>query len=303
MPVKHITEAESTRARSTNYPNPFFDLANNYIPKNIKTLFKFCRSFFYTNGFLRNVITKLTEYPITDLLYSTTIDEATRDLYDQALHRKLKIKSLLIEIGLDYYTYGNAFVSTHIKSKRFIKYPDGQMIPIDQATIKVKNFEFYASKQGVSDVKVEVVDEPIKSIDNFKLLRWAPENIDIDYSPITGDSIYYYTIPSKIKAGIAAGNIAILRDIPLVFLDSLRQKKRIILDENNLFHFKRPTLAEDDMGWGKPLILPALKDIYYLQTLKRGNEAISNEHIIPKKAIYPANTTTLDPYTQMNLGK
>tara|TARA_Y100000592_G_scaffold27891_1_gene44386 strand:+ start:5337 stop:7217 length:1881 start_codon:yes stop_codon:yes gene_type:complete len=304
MPVKPITDTDMVGLSGSKYPNPFFDLANNYLPKNIKTLFKFCRSFFYTNGFLRNVVTKLTEYPITDILYDSTVDKATKELYDKALHEKLNIKSFLIEVGLDYYTYGNAFVSTMLKSKRFVKFPGGDMLPIEDVDIKVKNFQFFAKEpKGMSEVQVKIHDEPIKTVDNLKFLRWAPENIDIDYNPITGTSIYYYTIPAKIKSGIVSGNKAILKDMPLVFLESLKKKKKIVLDEKNLFHFKRPTLAEDDMGWGKPLILPALKEIYYLQTLKRGNEAISNEHIVPKKAIYPANTTTLDPYTQMNLGK
>ena len=114
---------------------------------------------------------------------------------------------------------------------------------------------------------------------------------------------YYYSIPASVKSKILKGNKHILSTIPEIFLTSLKNKKKIKIDKDNFYHFKRPTLAEESMGWGKPIILPALKTIHYLQTLKRGNEAIANEHIIPKKAIYPANTTTLDPYTQMNLGK
>ena len=63
MPVKPYQDFEMISDVNTKrkYPNPFFDLASNYLPKNIKTLFKYCRNFFYTNGFIRNVVTKLTE--------------------------------------------------------------------------------------------------------------------------------------------------------------------------------------------------------------------------------------------------
>ena len=47
------TKASSSSKDPKTYPNPFFDLANNFIPTNIKTLFKFCKSFYYTNSFLR----------------------------------------------------------------------------------------------------------------------------------------------------------------------------------------------------------------------------------------------------------
>ena len=56
MPVKPYSNFELSNAgnKARRYPNPFFDLASNYLPKNVKTLFKYFRNFFYTNGFIRN---------------------------------------------------------------------------------------------------------------------------------------------------------------------------------------------------------------------------------------------------------
>lgn len=302
------TKASSSTKSAKSYPNPFFDLANNFIPSDIKTLFKFCKSFYYTNSFLRNVVTKLTEYPITEILYDQPISEDWKDKLDDILHKQIKLKSFLIELGLDYFTYGNAFITASMKPKRFLKcgicgYED----LLENTKFKLKKYKFFGDcnnkKCGAKDVPMAPLDKPINSFKNFKLHRWSPENIDIEYNSITGTTAYYYSMPANVKKQITSGNKTVLKDIPLVFLDSLRESKKIEISSENLFHFKYPTLAEEDMGWGKPLILPALKDIYYLQTLKRGNEAIANEHIVPKKAIFPANTTTLDPYTQMNLGK
>ena len=306
MPVRSLTDADLDNVQTRKYPNPYFDLANNYIPKNIKTLFKFCKAYFYTNGFLRNVVTKLTEYPITDLLYGTIAPE-TKEKYDEALHEKLNIRKFLIEIGLDYFTFGNAFVSFNLAFKRFLKCTAcGAVHTLDDVDFKLKNFEFelvVCPKCGGHSIKATVEDEEIKSIDNFNLVKWDPVNLDIDYNPLTGRSTYYYNIPNKVRTSILAGNKKVIREVPKVFLEAIKKKKKIELNAENIFHFKRPTLAEDDMGWGKPIILPALKELYYLQTLRRGNEAIANEHIVPKKAIFPANTTTMDPFTQMNLGK
>jgi hypothetical protein len=309
MPVVPATETliDSRGATRTAklYPNPFFDLANNYIPSNIKTLFKFCKSFYYTNSFLRNVVTKLTEYPITDILYDEAIGEHWQNRLDNILHKQIKIKSFLIEIGLDYFTYGNAFISASMKPKRFLKCSScGHQELIDNVKFKLKKYNFVGicKECGAQEIPMIAIDEEISSVKNFRLHRWSPENIDIEYNSITGTSSYFYSIPARVRKQISTGNVTVLRDIPLVFLESLRTRKKIEISSENLYHFKYPTLAEEDMGWGKPIVLPALKDIYYLQTLKRGNEAIANEHIIPKKSVFPANTTTLDPYTQMNLG-
>jgi len=302
------TKASSSTKSAKSYPNPFFDLANNFIPSDIKTLFKFCKSFYYTNSFLRNVVTKLTEYPITEILYDQPIAEDWKDKLDDILHKQIKLKSFLIELGLDYFTYGNAFITASMKPKRFLKCGIcGHEDLLENTKFKLKKYKFFGDcnnkKCGSKDVPMAPLDVPVTSFKNFRLHRWSPENIDIEYNSITGTTAYYYTMPANVKKQITSGNKTVLKDIPLVFLDSLRESKKIEISSENLFHFKYPTLAEEDMGWGKPLILPALKDIYYLQTLKRGNEAIANEHIVPKKAIFPANTTTLDPYTQMNLGK
>lgn len=309
MPIRPLTDTDiSSTNRGRKYPNPFFDLANDFIPKNIKTLFKYCRTFFYTNGFLHNVITKLTEYPITELLFMGDLDSETKRKYLELLHRYIKIKSFLIEIGLDYFTYGNSFISFNLKFKRFLVCPLCKTEhQIEHVKYKLKRYEFVGECPnpdcGAQGQIMKINDVYIKSVKNFNLIKWAPENIDIEYNPLSGTSNYYYSMPAKIKNLINAGHKKTLQEVPEIFLQALKQKKKIELDPDNLYHFKRPTLAEDDMGWGKPLILPALKEIYYLQTLRRGNEAIAQEHIVPKKSIFPANTTTLDPYTQMNLGK
>jgi hypothetical protein len=307
MPVTPSTERfTSESSRSNTYPNPFFDLANSYIPKNIKTLFKFCREYYYTSGWLKNVVSKMSTYPVTDILFDTTIDPEVKKAYSRVLNEKLKIKSFLIEIGLDYYTYGNTFISVFIIPKRFLKCTKcGQTHDFKAVKHKLKwqNLEFYGAcpNCGTTHSKFLVEDSSIKSIENFRLLRISPENVDVEYNPITGTSTYYYTIPEKLKAQIIKGNLTVLETIPLEFITSLQKKRKIELDNSNLYHLKYPSLAEEDMGFGKPMILPALKEIYYLAILRKANEAIANEHIIPKKTISPANTVTIDPITGMNL--
>lgn len=307
MPVDPYSRQKYESLSSSSdkkYPNPFFDLASNHIPSDIKTLFKYCHAFFHTDPFLSNVIKKLTEYPITDILYDSSIETNIRKKYDILLHDKLKISTFLIEIGLDYHTYGNSFISIFMKKKRYLVNPEtGERVPVDKADYKFDKLKFKIKTSNGMYTECAVEDEPINSIESLRLLRWNPENIDIDYNPITGESTYYYSIPNDIKKKIITGSKVIIETIPQIFINAVREKKRVILDNKTFYHFKRPGLAESDMGWGKPIIMPALKKIYYLQILQRGNEAIAHEHIVPKKAISPANTATLDPLTQLNLPK
>jgi len=307
MPVDPYTAAkfDSSGPNNNRYPNPFFDLANNSLPSNIKTLFKYCYAFFHTDPFLSNVIRKLTEYPITPLLYESSIEEVTRKKYDLILFEKLKIKRLLIEAGLDYNTYGNCFLSIFTKFKRYlVNTKTGRKYPIESVAYKFKNFKFFYNDPELGEeVECFIEDEPINSIEALKIVRWNPENIDIDYDPINGESRYFYSIPGQTSKKILMGDKHALRNTPAVFIEAIKKKQKVELDNKTFYHFKRPGLSESDMGWGKPIVLAAIKKIYYLQILQKGNEAIAHEHIVPKKSIAPANTGAIDPLSQMNLPK
>ncbi len=227
MPVKPLTDADLIGGGQTKkYPNPFFDLAKNFIPKNIKTLFSYCRTFFYTNSFLRNVITKLTEYPITEIIIDSTETQVKKDKWRDILLHKVKLKPLLIEIGLDYYTFGNAFISVSIIPKRFLKCSNCQEEHLfETVSFKLKNFEFIGTCNSckAGGVKFTIKDEQTRSIENLKFIRWSPENIEIDWDPIINEAEYYYSIPASVKSKILKGNKHILSTIPEIFLTSLKK--------------------------------------------------------------------------------
>lgn len=300
-------DAMASNRKGLKYPNPFFDLARNYIPDDLKKLFKYCRDFYYTDTFLSSVINKLTQYPITDLIVDAR-SEKTRKEYERILYEHVDVKRLLIEMGLDYYVSGNSFISIMMVPKRFLVPPKGsnkEALPIEQVNYKYKNHKFMVPVgQGRHEEEEWTIkDEEVTSIKNFRITRWNPVNIEIKHNSITGDSTYYYSIPNSIKNDIRLGKKHILKNIPKIFLDAVKHNKSVEIDNDKFFHFKRPTLAESDMGWGKPIIMPAMKKIYYLQTLQRGNEAIAHEHIVPKKAVSPAQGGAIDPFSQLNLGK
>jgi hypothetical protein len=294
---------KSRGSTKLDYPSPWFDISRSYMPKSVKTLFKHCRTFFYRSGFINSVITKMTEYPITDLLFEKDTDVKIRKIYKKFFDYEIKIKSMLIQIGLDYFTFGNSFISANMKFDRYLKCQSCKTsIPIDEVKYQWRNFEFHGEcpKCGSHGVYA-VEDQYLNNPSYLKFVRWSPENIDLEYDPLTGDTTYYYNMPAVIKNKIIKGNKKALKTTPDLFFKALKEKKKIELDSNNLYHFKRNTLAEEDQGWGKPVILSALADIWYMQTLRRGNEAIAAEHIVPFRTLFPAPTGAIDPFSQMNL--
>jgi len=296
--------SDRTLARQ-KYPNPFFDLSKVYMPKGIKSILRFCRMFFYRNEFLNSVLHKMTEYPITPLRFEDLSDPELTNKWRTILYHNLKLKTFLVEVGLDYHVFGNCFISANQKFKRHLTCSNcGESFLY--SSVKDLKFQDYKYRgtcpkchYGNSELKIE--DIPVKNVNSINFVRWAPENIDMDYDPLTGETEYFYMIPPGIKKAITSGNVTKINKIPKIFIESIKTGKKIKLDPDNIYHLRRPGLSEEDMSWGKPTILPAMSLIWYMQTLRRGNEAIALEHVVPMRAIYPASMGDINPALQLNL--
>lgn len=286
------------------YPNQFFDLSQQYMPPTIKELFRWCTFYYYNSPLIGSSITKISRYPITSLIYEDEHD-SVRELWSKIFDRELKIRDQLLEVNLDYHVYGNAFVSIHLPFTRFLiclhcKHRE----PISQWDWDFNsgsyNFRGKCGRCGESG-ELDVNDVPYKDRKKVRIIRWNPENIHVKFNEYTGRRIYMYSVPYKLRNAIQRGDKDILEDIPLVVLKALKERRMIRFNDDNFKHLRRPTLAEQDQGWGKPLIIHVLKDMFYLYTLRRAQEAIALEHIVPFDMIYPMPNAQQDPYIHVNL--
>jgi len=309
MALRYLTTEQNFGASGKlKYPNPFFDLSKNYIPKDIKTLFRICRTYFYKNELLHQIIKKLSEYPITDILYNDVEDSNVREKYDILLKHRFQIKGFLRDIGLDFYTFGNSFIITNLDFIRWLTCPkcndSFQALEAKVGQVKFQKFKYHGMcpKCGATVEEFKVDDKTLVGPEHLKFLRLSPESVDIEYTSITGKCDYFLNIDSKVKKIVNIGDRPKVDGLPWIFIEAVKENRKIKLEKNNLYHFKASTLAEDDMGWGKPPLLPCLGIIWYNQTLRRANEAIAAEHILPKRYLSPASSTSGDPMS-VNLGR
>jgi hypothetical protein len=286
------------------YPNQFFDLAQQYMPPTIKELFRWCTFYYYNSPLIGSTISKISRYPITDLILEDE-HESKRELWDGIFNKELKIKERLMEINLDYHTYGNAFISMHLPFTRFLicrNCKNREVITAADWAFNTSAYEFNLKcSKCDSNATADVKDVPYRDRKGIRIVRWNPENIQVKYNEYTGRRIYMYSIPYKLKNAIQRGDKDIVEDIPQIVLEALKNRRMIRFNSDNFKHLRRPTLAEQDQGWGKPLIIHVLKDMYYLYTLRRAQEAIAMEHIVPFDIIYPLPNAQQDPYIHTDL--
>lgn len=291
-------------AQGISYPSPFFDVAQTYLPTTVKQMLRWCRYYFLTSPLINSVVCKLSEYPITDLIIDG--EDATAKRWMNFIQDNLLYRSFQIEVGLDYFTYGNAFVSVGYQFDKYLSCAAcgwNKKASQCRSSWVFTNYAFRLTCPGCNQTAPAVVrDLYLKNPSGVKLIRWNPEDIEITYNDLTGMHTYFYTIPQTVRNDVILGRKEIVEGIPQLFIQAMREQKGLILSPDKVFHLRRPTLATIDRGWGTPLLLPVLKDTYYLQLMKKAQEAILLEHIVPMRTIFPQPASgTSDPFTSINL--
>lgn len=291
--------------QGVNYPSPFFDVAHTYLPTTVKQMFKYCRYYFLTNPLINAIVCKLAEYPVTDIIIDHEDPEVVRR-WTEYYNETIRFRSFQIECGLDYNCYGTSAVSL---SFPFQKYLTCTSCGFNEQARKIREYWTYTSNEfrmtcpkcgqtGAAAPK----DWYYKDASSIRPVRWSVEDIEVSYNDITGDTTYFYTLPAPVRADVTLGKKDIVETMPQIFLQAMRQEKGVVFSKANLFVMKRATLAFQDRGWGIPLILPVLKDAFYLQIMKKAQEAILLEHIVPLRILFPqAGSGTTDPFTTINL--
>lgn len=287
------------------YPSPFFDIGHTYLPTSIKQMLRWCRYYFLTNPLINTVVYKKAEYPVTEIVVDEE-DTKTRERWEDIIENQLKLRKFDIEVGLDWGCYGIAFVSIHYPFQKWLQCANcGHKVKIQESAYKFRNFQYYLSC-GKCDTTgpAKVIDWKMKDLRGIRLIRWNPEYITVEHNECTGETTYFFEIPMQLRADIMMGKRHIVESIPHVFVESLRETKSCCFTKDNFFVLKRPTIAEKDQGWGLPAILPVLKDTYYLQILRKAQEAIAQQHIVPLRLLFPqAGSASADPYSTTNLGQ
>lgn len=297
--------ANAFNTNGAGYPSPFFDIAFTYMPPTVKALFKWCRYYFMTNPLINATCFKLSEYPVTDLIIEHENPDV-KNKWTEYLQDHLRYRAFQVEAGLDYHCYGNSLISV---TYPFIKYLHCRSCGFQEQAKNIRdrwvftNYGFRLSCPKCQDVGEAIAkDFPVRNASGIKLIRWNPEDVDITYNDITGEYTHFYTVPAPIRNDVVIGKKDIVEGLPQIYFQALREQKGIVMAKNNLFHLKRPGLATIDRGWGTPLLLPVLKDTFYLQIMKKAQEAILLEHIVPLRVLFPqAGSGTSDPYTTINL--
>ena len=101
------------------YPSPFFDVANNYMPRSIQETFDWCALYQATNSLISAVGHKLAAYPVTELVYDTS-NPGTLKKYRDVFEKKLNFRQAVIEHNLNRYTFGTCINTVSFPFRKMV---------------------------------------------------------------------------------------------------------------------------------------------------------------------------------------
>lgn len=292
---------------SSSHGSPLFDFLTAFAPRKLKDLFRLCEYLYFNCSQIYAALQKYCTYPITDIVYKTT-NESLKEKWKRLHEKTIKTKRRLYQAAIDKFVYGNSFASRYTPFVRFLKCPKCEHLTNITAVdykYKPKKLEFNYECPGChAKVNGEVIDRRLTRADKVAIIRWDPKLIDIDYNPITEHSEYYYTIPKELKERVTKGNRHIINTLPMEFLKAIRDDKIFKFAEGQIFHMKMDAPAGIEAQWGFPPLASTIKLFFYAAVLRKANEAIALDYVVPFRIISPKQASSDgDPVQRISLSR
>lgn len=292
----------------SSHGSPLFDFLTAFAPRKLKDLFRLCEYLYFNCSQIYAALQKFCTYPITDIIYETT-NEGLKSKFEKLHDKALKTKRWLIKAAIDKFVYGNGFYSMYAPFARFLKCKAcNQLTNVCAIAYRFRlkkltfNYTCPNCKMKVEAGPEQVVDKPITRPDKISIIRWDPKLMDIDYNPITGHSEYFWTIPKELKERVSKNNKHLIDSLPMEFLKTLRDDKIFKFAEGQIFHMRMDAPAGIEAQWGFPPLASTIKLFFYAAVLRKANEAIALDYVVPLRIISPKQATgNADPILSMNL--
>lgn len=283
--------------------NPYFTVANQFLPRNLHDVIRWSRYITMQSPVTTEVIRKLSTYPITDFQVETE-SEQTREKYREVF-KSFRLKPILHDMGFEYYTVGNVFVSVYFPIHRSLVCKNcGTAHSAKKAEFTTfKKYEFHGECPACGYTgNFTRKDTKSQNIQDMNLIKWDPMNIAVNHNPITGEAEYYYRIPNDIKKRVQMGDKLFVNSVPWGIIEAIRNNQDFKFDENNIFHLKNISAGHQINGIAVPPLISLFSLVYYQATLRKANESISTDFMNPMRVVYPApQTANSDPVVSISM--
>lgn len=280
----------------TNFSNPFTSIANKWMPTSMTEVFRLCEWMYRYNGIYRGAIERAARLFVTEFKYDEAETTNSLTAIKKFLEKDVNFKTTLISIGIDYLNYGNTFLVLYLPFKRSLRCSKcNNTYLADEVELEFNtDGEFNGPCPGkCGNVTFAYRDIPIKDMSKINIVRIPPGEIEIIYNRVSGNRTYIWNMPFDQKAKYINGKGTILiKETPTDILECVYHDKKIEFKEGDLLHIAQPNLAGNNIEWGMPFAISCFPLIFYISVLRKANEAISMDYIVPLRVLFPQSATS-----------
>lgn len=309
MPVQNISNSDDLAQVRFPYPVPWYTQGQNALPRNFKLALEYSEFLWYRNTTLRQAWLRIISYFIEDIIVSAPENDANlgddeRRSYQRMLEEVLDVKNFVMEVNKHKVAYGNVFISFVFPLRRMLicqnqkcgihtpiqllMEDDSVRFEYDPQKVEFKGTCPKCKKRGV----FRVLNLPDDFDNKLRLKIWDPKSIEIGYDKYSGEKQYFWKIDEDYKSRIRKGDTLALKNAPLPVLRAIASDQLFRFAPEAIFHLCQETLSGiQSEGWGIPDLLTSYGDVWYDACLRRINEAVGLDYIVPFRVLSPTPQT------------
>jgi len=278
------------------------------MPESISDVMKLCEYIWLTSGQYKMAMQRVSRYFLTKVVFDG-VSDTEKKKYDEFFNGTLNIMSLLSEVADDLQCYGNSFTSLYMPFNRILICEKCSLtrsiskIPDDKISFDLKKLKFNVECPRCKS-KQEHAHKDLRSNDEARInvIRWNVHEMQLLHDFLSGTTDYVWSVSHDLKKVIKEGKVFWLKTTPFEVIEAVAGKGVFKFNPDVVYHMKEPVICGvRNRGWGIPRMLSVYKDIWYVQMLKRYNEALALDYIVPFRLITPAKATAADPLMQYDL--
>lgn len=312
------------QALQEHFHDPFLTESVNFMPENIGTdVWDMCYYLFGLNREFIRGFEHVVDFHLTDIDFpgDKTGDKKEKAELREWLMDGVKIFDFFKKVGLEYGCYGNSLPTPNIPFDRFLidtRHGEYRNWTI-QTCAKLGRVKFL-HQEGM----YEVVDplESDKAVSKRKRIKLPfrdrvandPNRLSFDtlnirdvilnVAPMGGAKRVIRRFHPEFIRPLETGDPFYASTVPIDFLTASAKQMDFVLDKNHVRHFMAPTInGIRNNAFGIPETLLNFRNIYHLQVLRRTDEAIGQDYVLPFRVMTPkvdgAGGQMIDPNMAM----
>lgn len=284
----------------SDFPNPFLDVASLSVPTIFQNALRWAEHVWSVFGPYSAALERTISYFLTDIEIGKASDDV-RDKWESFHNDTLDTLGVIKNMLRNREVYGNAFASLHVPFLRFLVCPKchSRFKLSEVHDNKVFNFKFtiphFNATCPVCKVgsgytgKWYVRDEEVDSEKKLSVKIWNPHEMQLLHDPYSHEVAYFWRIPEDYKNNLRKGYLFNIERAPLEVIKAVANNQMFRFHKDAIYHMKEPTLAGIyNRGWGIPRVITDFRQIYYVQVLRRQQEAIALDYVVPFRVVTPA---------------